>query len=60
MHCQVIGDESRIEFDIPREEAAGYVNNTREKFDFRFSHSFASQPPAPAPGSPLSAVSAAV
>ena len=40
---QVVGDEHRIEFDIPREESAGYVNNSKEKFDFRFSHVFDAQ-----------------
>ena len=29
-------NENLIEFNIPREEAAGYVNNQREHYEFRF------------------------
>lgn len=28
--------ENRVEFNLPREAAAGYVNNQRENYEFRF------------------------
>jgi kinesin family protein 6/9 len=28
--------ENRVEFNIPRDASAGYVNNQREHYDFRF------------------------
>ena len=40
---QVIDDENRLEFDIPRDENAGFVNNSKEKFDYRFGKVFDDQ-----------------
>lgn len=35
-YCRVEGSESRVEFNIPRDVGAGYVNNQREHYEYKF------------------------
>mmetsp|Transcript_2784 Transcript_2784/g.9791 ORF Transcript_2784/g.9791 Transcript_2784/m.9791 type:complete len:822 (+) Transcript_2784:575-3040(+) len=35
-YCEVEASEGQVEFNIPRDVAAGYVNNQREHYEYRF------------------------
>ena len=41
LNCLATSDESRVQFNIPRDSSDGYINNQREFFDFRFDGVFA-------------------